>query len=144
MSFTIESWLCPQDEDGMANSVDPDPQSLGAFWSASTLFAQTCLSKYLGLLQHWKLQWKVVVYNVNIINAFGETGPFGCENPVFKRIMQYFINRLTFKNTSTFAQIITSLSCSIFTCGTATSSLIFFLEQSSIHIKSLFHKSVFG
>ena len=36
-------------EDGMANSVDPDQTApLGAVWSGSTLFAQTCLSENLG------------------------------------------------------------------------------------------------
>ena len=37
----------------MANSVDPDQTApLGAVWSASTLFAQTCLSKNLGSLRY--------------------------------------------------------------------------------------------
>ena len=32
--------ICPNDEDGMANSVDPDQTvPLGAVWSGSTLFA---------------------------------------------------------------------------------------------------------
>ena len=35
----------PKDTDGIANSVDPDQTaSLGAVWSRSALFAQTCLS----------------------------------------------------------------------------------------------------
>ena len=60
----------PKDAEGIANSVDPDqtaPRSsliwvctvvdpdqtapLGAVWSGSTLFAQTCLSENLGTLQ---------------------------------------------------------------------------------------------
>ena len=41
----------PKDTDGMANSVDPDQTApLGAVWSRSTLFAQTCLSENLGSL----------------------------------------------------------------------------------------------
>ena len=37
--------------DGMANSVDPDQTApLGAVWSGSALFAQTCLSENLGKL----------------------------------------------------------------------------------------------
>ena len=40
----------PKDAEGIANSVDPDqtgPQTLGAVWSWSALFAQAYLSKYL-------------------------------------------------------------------------------------------------
>ena len=38
--------MYPKDPDGMANSVDPDQTApLGAVWSGSTLFAQTCLSE---------------------------------------------------------------------------------------------------
>ena len=40
------------DADGMANSVDPDQTApLGAVWSGSALFAQTCLSENLGKLR---------------------------------------------------------------------------------------------
>ena len=36
----------PKSADGMANSVDPDQTApLGAVWSGSTLFAQSCLPK---------------------------------------------------------------------------------------------------
>ena len=45
----------PNDADGMANSVDPDQTApLGAVWSGSTLFAQTCLSENLGTLRYIK------------------------------------------------------------------------------------------
>ena len=38
--------MSPNDVDGMANSVDPDQAApLGAVWSGSALFAQTCLSE---------------------------------------------------------------------------------------------------
>ena len=38
----------PKDADGMANSVDPDQTApLGAVWSESTMFPQTCLSEKL-------------------------------------------------------------------------------------------------
>ena len=43
--------VSPNDADGMANSVDPD-QTLGAVWSGSALFAQTCLSENLGSLRY--------------------------------------------------------------------------------------------
>ena len=37
----------------MANSVNPDQTArLGAVWSGSTLFAQTCLSENLGTLRY--------------------------------------------------------------------------------------------
>ena len=43
----------PKDADGIANSVDPDQTApLGAVWSGSTLFAQTCLSENLGSLRY--------------------------------------------------------------------------------------------
>ena len=45
--------MSPNDADGMANSVDPDQTaSLGAVWSGSALFAQTCLSENLGKLRY--------------------------------------------------------------------------------------------
>ena len=45
--------ICPNDADGMANSVDPDQTApLGAVWSGSALFAQACLSENLGSLQY--------------------------------------------------------------------------------------------
>ena len=41
----------PNDAEGIANSVDPDQTApLGAVWSESALFAQTCLSENLGSL----------------------------------------------------------------------------------------------
>ena len=51
----IESFYCrrigPKDVDRIANSVDTDQTApLGAVWSGTTLFAQTCLSKNLGTL----------------------------------------------------------------------------------------------
>ena len=45
--------MSPKDAVGMANSVDPDQTApLGAVWSGSALFAQTCLSEDLGSLQY--------------------------------------------------------------------------------------------
>ena len=41
--------MSSNDADRLANSVDPD-QTLGAVWSGSALFAQTCLSENLGTL----------------------------------------------------------------------------------------------
>ena len=44
--------MSPNDADGMANSVDPDQTApLGAVWSGSALFAQTCLSENFGKLR---------------------------------------------------------------------------------------------
>ena len=42
----------PKDAEGIANSVDPDQTApLGAVWSGSALFAQTCLSENLETLR---------------------------------------------------------------------------------------------
>ena len=42
----------PNDAEGIANSVDTDQTApVGAIWSGSALFAQTCLSENLGTLQ---------------------------------------------------------------------------------------------
>ena len=42
----------PKDAEGIANSVEPDQIApLGAIWSESSLFAQTCLSENLGKLR---------------------------------------------------------------------------------------------
>ena len=40
--------MCPNDADGMANSLDPR----GAAWSGSALFAQAYLSENLGSLRY--------------------------------------------------------------------------------------------
>ena len=41
--------ICPNDADIMANSVDPDQTApVGAVCSGTALFAQSCLSKFLG------------------------------------------------------------------------------------------------
>ena len=43
-----------KDAVGIANSVDPDQTApLGAVWSGSALFAQTCLSENLGKLRYF-------------------------------------------------------------------------------------------
>ena len=39
----------PKDTEGIANSVDPNKTA--PVWSASALFAQTCLSENLGTLR---------------------------------------------------------------------------------------------
>ena len=70
----------PKDAEGIANGVDPDPTApLGAVWSESALFAQTCLSENLGTLRYasiyrslfnvekrlvfqcWKTMWDLIV-----------------------------------------------------------------------------------
>ena len=47
--------MCPNDADGIANSVDPDqtapPEAVGAVWFGSALFAQAYMSENLGSLQ---------------------------------------------------------------------------------------------
>ena len=49
--------FCQNDADGIANSEDPDQTApLGAVWSGSALFAQTCLSENL-----WSLRYKIEV-----------------------------------------------------------------------------------
>ena len=46
----------PKDAEGIAKSVDPDQTApLGAVWSGSALFAQTCLSENLGKLRYYIL-----------------------------------------------------------------------------------------
>ena len=41
----------PKDAYGIANNVDPDQTApLGAVWSGSALFAQTCVSENFGKL----------------------------------------------------------------------------------------------
>ena len=54
----------PKDADRMANSVDTDQTDpLGAVWSGSTLFAQTCLSENLGLLRYtWYRRCKNIIF----------------------------------------------------------------------------------
>ena len=43
-----------KDADGIANSVDPGQTTpLGAVWSGSGLFAQTCLSENFGSLRYY-------------------------------------------------------------------------------------------
>ena len=43
----------PKDAEGISDSVDPDQTApLGAVWSGSALFAQTCLSENSGTLQY--------------------------------------------------------------------------------------------
>ena len=49
------SVMHPNGEDRMTNSVDPDQTALlGAVWSGSALFAQTCPSENLWSLQYFK------------------------------------------------------------------------------------------
>ena len=51
--------MYPKDAEEIANSVDPDQTApLGAVWSGSALFAQTCLSENLGSLQYISVQGK--------------------------------------------------------------------------------------
>ena len=69
--------MSPNNAGGMANSVDPDQTApLGAVWSGSALFAQTCLSENLGTLRYikkWRFFWihdivRVELYNRIIIS----------------------------------------------------------------------------
>ena len=50
----------PNDAGEIANSIDPDQTApttapVGAVWSGSALFAQTCLSENLGALRYAEL-----------------------------------------------------------------------------------------
>ena len=63
----------PEDAEGIANNVDPDQTApLGAVWSGSALFAQTCLSENLGTLRYkfisldWPCQMKQFSYMYNL------------------------------------------------------------------------------
>ena len=54
----------PKDAAGIANSVDPDQTApLGAVWSGSTLFTQTCLSENMGSLRYfpWWISSSIMV-----------------------------------------------------------------------------------
>ena len=45
----------PKDAEGIANSIDPDQTApLGAVWSGSALFAQTCLYENYGIYYFFK------------------------------------------------------------------------------------------
>ena len=47
----------PKEAERTANSVDPDQTApLGAVWSGSALFAQTCLSENLGKLRYYSFR----------------------------------------------------------------------------------------
>ena len=73
--------MSPKDADGMANSVDPDQTApVGAVWSGSTLFAQTCLSENLGKLRYnddetvtlYKSAWKakmIYMYSIHLFTS---------------------------------------------------------------------------
>ena len=59
--------MCPKSADQMANSVDPDQTApLGAVWSGSTLFAQTCLSENLGTLWYF---WHISLHVFLLISC---------------------------------------------------------------------------
>ena len=58
--------MSPKDAAGMANSVDPDQTApVGAVWSGSTLFAQTCLSENLGSLWCTPLNLLINIMHMN-------------------------------------------------------------------------------
>ena len=56
--------MYPKDEEGMLNIVDWSDSPSGAVWSGSTLFAQICLSQYLG-------QIKICVFTVMGLKILG-------------------------------------------------------------------------
>ena len=68
-------------KDGTANSVDPDQTAFqeqsGAVWSASTLFAQNCLSRNLGSLSWYTVQWAMSWENLfmSYVNNKGADQP---------------------------------------------------------------------
>ena len=90
-------WLChrvmsPNVADGMANSVDPDQTApLGAVWSGSALFSQTCLPK-----------------------TFENNGMPGTKQ-VGTRITGNYANTVGLDETSTFCRILTGSTVSMVT-----------------------------
>ena len=59
----------PKDAEGIANSVDPDQTApLGAVWSGSALFAQTCLSENLGTLRYFGTFFSIALKTRHIKN----------------------------------------------------------------------------
>ena len=63
--------MSPNDAGGMANSVDPDQTApLGAVWSGSALFAQTCLSENLGSIRYLSHQAPTTIDDLDIQNFF--------------------------------------------------------------------------
>ena len=68
--------MSPNAAGGMANSVDPDQTALlGAVWSGSAPFAQTCLSENLGSLQYtWMVKGHCL--NFRIITAIFAVNKF--------------------------------------------------------------------
>ena len=53
--------MCPNDAEGIANSVDPDQTApLGEVWSGSTLFALAYLSENLGSLRYFLQPFRVL------------------------------------------------------------------------------------
>ena len=63
----------PKDAEGIANSVDPDQTALGAVWSGSALFAQTCLSENLGKLRYLGKK-NICVFQVSALKKLGMVG----------------------------------------------------------------------
>ena len=63
----------PKDAEGIANSVDPDQTApVGAVWSGSALFAQTCLSENLGRLKYLLLRSNLSLISVSSQWAHGK------------------------------------------------------------------------
>ena len=63
-----------EDADKMANSVDPDQTTpLGAVWSGSALFAQTCVSQNLGTLR--KFKWAATVVRGDKVFRYQHVNP---------------------------------------------------------------------
>ena len=70
MAFHV---MHPKDAEGIANSVDPDQTApLGAVWSGSALFSQTCLSENLGSLRIKIFKFRVGNYHFSTLRSIVE------------------------------------------------------------------------
>ena len=83
--------MSPNDADGIANSVDPDQTApLGAVWSGSALFAQTCLSENLGKLRYMPT-YKLWSTEKCILNMTKNLEPGDPENCGLSIVSYYYI-----------------------------------------------------
>ena len=71
----------PKDAERIANSVDPDQTTpLGAVWSGSALFAQTCLSENLGILRYYL---KIVLRTIPLLAIYYQNKKDYSKDPKF-------------------------------------------------------------
>ena len=79
--------MSPNDADGMANSVDPyQTAPLGAVWSGSALFAQTCLSENLGKLRYSHLHEFNIAFEVLRSKTFASNLVYLCIEIIMEKL----------------------------------------------------------